>query len=36
MSGEETRLGVIALIVFVSYTALVFHGKLRSQPRRKQ
>ena len=36
MSGEETRLGIIALIRFVSYTVLVFQGKYRSQSRRKQ
>jgi len=36
MSGEETRLGIIALILFVSYAALVFQGKLRRQLRRKQ
>ena len=35
MSAEETRLVVIALILFVSYAALVFQGKYRSQPRRK-
>jgi len=36
MSGEETRLGIIALMMFVSYTVLVFQGKLRSQQRRNQ
>ena len=36
MSAEETRLWVVALIMFVSYAALVFQGRYRSQSRRKQ